>query len=287
MLPLVLSTLILVFLWWAGRRAFLAVVHAAQSPPRVVRAFGGWTRRHPLRAWARLHLPTLYGILAARLEPRRFDGLPVTLIAVAALYAAALFGGLVEEVREAAGIVTLDNTIRDAFQPWREGVLLRFFLWVTVLGDSTTLVAVTLTATGLLWGQGQTRTLLPLWLTILGANATAWAGKFALGRARPDFLTEATALSPSFPSAHATGSAAVYGFVAYLVARQLTSAGARFDLAYWTVVLVALIGFSRIFLSVHFASDVAGGFLVGGFWLLVGFTVAEWRRARTTPPKGE
>jgi undecaprenyl-diphosphatase len=45
-------------------------------------------------------------------------------------------------------------------------------------------------------------------------------------------------------------------------------------------VLIALVGFSRMFLSVHYLSDVLAGFLVGGFWLLVGVALTEWLRGR-------
>lgn len=91
-----------------------------------------------------------------------------------------------------------------------------------------------------------------------------------------------TAQSASFPSAHAAGAMAVYGFLAYAIARDLPSPRARFQAAYWTSILIALIGLSRVVLSVHYASDVAAGFLVGGFWLLVGFAIAEFARERRT-----
>jgi undecaprenyl-diphosphatase len=96
-------------------------------------------------------------------------------------------------------------------------------------------------------------------------------------------VTSETALSPAFPSAHATGAAAVYGFVAYAIIRDALSARQRFEVAYWSMVLIALVSFSRIFLGVHFASDVAAGLLVGSFWLLVAFTLAEYLRQRGTP----
>ena len=277
MIPLLLSTLGLLLLWRLSRRVFLALLQAARTPPQLVVGFGRWASQHPFRAGLQQRCPRLYAGLAARLEPRRFEGLPLTLLVVAALYAAALFGGLIQELREAAGLIAFDHAVRDFFQPWRHGALLGFFLWFTALGDSATLTAVALTATGLLWSQRATHVLLPLWLAIVGANTTTWIGKLAIGRARPDFVTAATALSPSFPSGHATGAAAVYGFIAYVIARRLPDAASRFDLVYGTVVLVGLVGLSRIYLSVHFASDVAGSFLVGGFWLLVGFTLAEWR----------
>jgi membrane-associated phospholipid phosphatase len=49
-------------------------------------------------------------------------------------------------------------------------------------------------------------------------------------------------------------------------------------------VLIGSISFSRIFLSVHYASDIAAGLLVGGFWLLAGFAIAEHLRVRCLSP---
>jgi membrane-associated phospholipid phosphatase len=100
-------------------------------------------------------------------------------------------------------------------------------------------------------------------------------------------VTEIVLLSPSFPSGHATGALAVYGFVAYAIARDRGGLRLRFELTFWTLVLAALVGLSRVFLSVHYASDVAAGFLVGGFWLLAGFALTEYLRQRAAaPPTG-
>jgi undecaprenyl-diphosphatase len=49
---------------------------------------------------------------------------------------------------------------------------------------------------------------------------------------------------------------------------------------FWAAVLIVLIGFSRVFLGAHHASDVLMGFLVGGFWLLAGFAIAEYQRSQ-------
>ncbi len=274
----ILGSVLLLGLWYVGRRLLSALLALFAAPPEAVRRFGGWARAHPLRARVKDRLPRVYALLAARLEPRRFQGLPLSLMLVAGVYAAALFGGLIAELRETDELVQLDQAVDAVFSPWRGGLLERVFLWITQLGDSSTLVAVIVAVSGLLWGERRFGPLLPLWITVLGSQATTWTGKYVLARQRPDFVTAATAVSPSFPSAHATGSLAVYGFLAYLVARDIEDPRRRFDVAYWTLVVVALVGVSRVFLSVHYASDVAGGFLVGGFWLLVGFTMAEWRR---------
>lgn len=121
-----------------------------------------------------------------------------------------------------------------------------------------------ITATGFLWVVGRKGLILPLWVAFAGAKASAWAIKHAVGRGRPVFLEAvANVTSSSFPSAHATVAAAMLGFVAYAVARELSGRRERSQVAFWTAVLVALIAFSRVFIDVHFGTDVPGGLLLG------------------------
>lgn len=124
--------------------------------------------------------------------------------------------------------------------------------------------------------------IVPMWLTCLGAVATTSIGKFLIGRHRPESALDIPAGFSSFPSGHATAAMAVYGFLAYAIGRTLPGGRERFEVGYWTAVLIGLIGLSRIVLGVHYVTDIAGGFLVGGFWLLIGFTIAEWARPPAT-----
>ena len=269
------AALLLRSLGWLLWRALWAA--ARWAPKRLA---GAAEYAHPLRAAAKARAPQLYRFAARRLEPRRFDGLPLTLLVAAAIYLAALFGGLIEELYEKNELEAADARIAGLVAPWRTDATVSVAAWVTHLGDSATLLAVILVATGFLWADRRPLLIAPLWLNFLGAQTTTWAGKFGFARSRPEFLTDVTALSPSFPSGHATGAVAVYGFVAYALARELQGSRQRFELAYWTSLLILLIAGSRVFLAVHYASDVAAGLLVGGFWLLVGFAVAELLRAR-------
>lgn len=252
---------------------------AWRTLPPLVRRLRNWRPVSRMRAAARRRAPGAYRFAAGRLAPNRFAGLPLTLIVIAAAYIAALFGGLVEELLEAEEIVAIDASVNGWFEPFRVSPLVHIVGWITTLGDSATLVAVAIVATGFLWAFGAILHILPLWITVLGANATTWAGKFAFDRPRPDFTTGVTAISASFPSAHATGAMAVYGIVAYALARSLAHGRARFEILFWSGALIALIAVSRIYLSVHYASDVAAGLLVGGFWLLIGVTTYELRRS--------
>jgi membrane-associated phospholipid phosphatase len=105
-------------------------------------------------------------------------------------------------------------------------------------------------------------------------------GKFGFDREQPDFVMHVTALSPSFPSAHAAASAAVLGFIAYLLACELNELREQFEVVFWRTVLIGMISFSRVSLSVHYTTGDATGLLVGGFWLLVGSAIAEHLRMR-------
>lgn len=285
-LALLIAVLCILALWrlaWWGWRLL------RQGAGRLAKRFRGssiWERLHPVQAALRRRAPRSYAFLRARLAPGRFDGLPLTLLVAAALYLASLLGGLIEDVVEAEEIVALDQAVNAFFAPWRSTFLLMLFIWITEFGANPALIAVVIVSTGFLWADRRASFILPLWVTILGANLTTWAGKYGFGRTRPAFETVATAFSPSFPSAHATAALAVYGFVAYAIARDATPRQ-RFEIAFWTLILIALIGFSRIFLSVHFLSDVAAGFLVGGFWLLVGFSLQEFQRQRLAAGRRE
>lgn len=262
-------------LWWL-------IGASARLGPRLLPHIAGWPawgRANSLRSWLKAGYPRPYAAMTARFAPALFTGLPLTLMCLAALYATALLGGLIDDLREAEGLVRLDQGVNAFFAPYRTPWLVGAFIWVTALGAGPAITGMVVVASTLLWSQGRARLLVPLWITFLGAQGTTWAGKYVIGRTRPAFLDAVAEATPSFPSGHATASTALIGFLAYVAARGLPGARQRFEVAYWSAVTIGLICFSRIFLSLHYLSDVAAGVLVGGLWLLVGFTVAElgWR----------
>jgi membrane-associated phospholipid phosphatase len=174
----------------------------------------------------------------------------------------------------------LDTAAADWAVSYRAVWLLAVFLWVTTLGTGAALFGMAATATGFLWASRQTQLILPLWVTFIGAQASVWTLKYRIARSRPEFLLDvATAASPSFPSAHATGSVATLGFIAYAIGRSTPDRTAvRYGTALCAVALVVAIDASRVVLGVHFGSDVIGGFLLGGAWLAAGIAIAEHRR---------
>lgn len=262
-----------------ARYAVMLIVRVAPSVVPKLAASPAWTRSRAVRSRLAERYPAIVALIAKRINLRRPAGLPLTLTVLAALYLAALFSGLTEDILEAEGIVRIDDVVNAAFAQWRIEPLISAFLWVTALGSSPAIVSTVIVATGLLWSQRRFQIIGPLWVTCFGALATTSIGKFLIERPRPQMTIDVNVVSSSFPSGHATAAMAVYGFIAYAIARILPGVRERFEIAYWTAVLVLLIGFSRIFLGVHYLTDVVGGFLVGGFWLLIGLTIAEWNGA--------
>ena len=246
-----------------------------------------WALVRPVLAWLRRRYPGLHSIIEARLRPKPFNALPLTLLVSGAVYVAALLGGLTREVLEAGAVVQFDQAVNAAFDPWRAQPLVGAFLWITALGAGPALTAVAFVATAFLWADRRRTFIVPLWVVFLGAQATTWSGKFIIARHRPDFIQAVREASPSFPSGHATASMALYGFLAYALVRDRSDRRECFEVTFWVAVLVLAIGFSRVFLSLHYTTDVAAGFLVGAFWLLAGFVVSEWTRNRPAPPPCE
>jgi len=241
-----------------------------------------WPRADAILSRIRLSHPTIFAFSRARLNPAVFRGLPLTLMCLAAIYVAALIGGLADDVREADGMVRLDNGLNTFFLPYRAGWLVNVVRWITALGAGPAITMVACSASALLWSQGQVRVVPPLWIALAGAEATTWVSKYAIGRVRPQLLDGIAAASPSFPSGHATASTALFGFLAFAVARNLPELRPRFEVIFWTAAFIGLICASRTFLSLHYLSDVVAGVLVGVFWLLVGFTVVQLDQRSTS-----
>ncbi len=101
-------------------------------------------------------------------------------------------------------------------------------------------------------------------------------------RARPDILQLVYAVGYSFPSGHSMISAAFYGYLIYLCLIFLKRPWKQV-LSILQIILILFIGISRIYLGVHYASDVIGGFLVGIAWLVIFMTLSNVIHKKSKP----
>jgi prepilin signal peptidase PulO-like enzyme (type II secretory pathway) len=102
-------------------------------------------------------------------------------------------------------------------------------------------------------------------------------------RQRPNILRLTDASGYSFPSGHSMASMVFYGFLIYLIYLNIKSKKIKISLICFLVLLIMLIGLSRIYLGVHYPSDVCGGFLMGLAYLVI-FTkiYKEFRKDKQT-----
>jgi membrane-associated phospholipid phosphatase len=190
------------------------------------------------------------------------------------------FGLIAEEVvgNETAADERLANWLHErASDP-----LTDVFHVITTLGGFVTLLAVTLVAVVLLWRRDERVQAVFVALAFAGAQLLSSGMKLAFARERPVFADPlATESTYAFPSGHALVSLAIYGALALLHAPRL-SLPRRAVLFGAVGLLVLAIGFSRLYLGVHYLTDVLAGYAIGIAWLSLLYVGLELERRYTT-----
>ncbi|MDO5556120.1 MAG: phosphatase PAP2 family protein [Clostridia bacterium] len=92
--------------------------------------------------------------------------------------------------------------------------------------------------------------------------------KLIIARPRPQVLILALENGYSFPSGHAMVSFGFYGFLIYLAYKNIKNKKIKYPLIVFLSILILLIGISRVYLGVHYATDVIGGFAIGFIYLV-------------------
>ncbi|QBP42307.1 phosphatase PAP2 family protein [Paenisporosarcina antarctica] len=106
-------------------------------------------------------------------------------------------------------------------------------------------------------------------LVLIGSHYLFRFLKEIFQRVRPDLHRLIEIGGYSFPSGHATNAITVYGILTFLLWRRIHKPMGRTLLLLFSTLMILLIGYSRIYLGVHYPSDVLAGYFAGGFWLLI------------------
>ena len=159
---------------------------------------------------------------------------------------------------------SVDTTILTFFVSHRTDLGLLFFRYLTELASPATGTALVLFLGYYFFDQRKWQLGLYNLIGFLFAEASTWLLKYLIGRPRPDVLYNAvTETSFSFPSGHATTAAFIFGLIGYLASTHTTSISTKRWILLLTVLSILLIDLSRLFLGVHYLSDVLAGNLVG------------------------
>jgi undecaprenyl-diphosphatase len=228
---------------------------------------------------------TGFAVTAFALARREMALLSILLLIAASLW---LFIEIADEVVEGE-LDNIDRLIFLAFRnpadikdplgpPWLEEAALE----ITALGSFAVLGLITAAVLAWLLLLRKPGAAVLVGVSVLGGVLISSLLKSGFGRARPDLVPHIDAVSTlSFPSGHAMSAAVVYLTLAALLARAQEHRRLKFYLIGVAVTLTVLIGLSRVYLGVHWPSDVLAGWCVGSAWALMCWAVALWLGRRS------
>jgi undecaprenyl-diphosphatase len=152
---------------------------------------------------------------------------------------------------------------------------------MTTVGGTTVLTFITIAAIGyLLFEQKRAAALLVL-IAVVGGTIVSNLLKNAFARPRPELVAHLVDVhSLSFPSGHAMLSAVTFLTLGALLARVQKRLRTRIYLISIAILLTVLVGISRVYLGVHYPTDVLAGWSAGAAWAILCWLIARWLQRR-------
>ncbi len=263
-----------------------------------------WAVRHEAgitRAWKRiLATPRVNALVRrfspqlafvrARLSPEGYLGLHLTLGAIVLIGATWLFGGVAEDVVNGDPLTLVDGRVAAWFHAHATPLLTQSMLLLSQLhGVVAMTTAVTITALLLAWKRDW-KWLSCLLVTVPGGIVLNVLMKLAFHRVRPSFAHPLLSVDGySFPSGHVAGATLMYGVLSAMLVEKTREWRRRVLVVLVAIALVALVALSRMYLGVHYLSDVLAAFAEAVAWLtlcVTGIRTFWEHRAAALPGTG-
>ncbi len=222
-------------------------------------------------------------VAASRLGPFGRYGLRETLAAVAVVLVGIPFGLLLQQVTSDGPLTVLDESAARRLHRLvvHHDLVVSAMRAISFTGKPIFLSVIVGLPALWLWRNGAQKLALFLAVASIGGGIVDTLVKLAVGRSRPAIDDPiATAFGKSFPSGHSMSSLICYGALLLVFLPLIAPRWRRVAISA-TAGWIALVGFSRLALGVHFISDVLGGYVLGAAWLLGSVAAFEtWREDR-------
>lgn len=214
------------------------------------------------------------------------------LVALAAVFLF-LFAKIAEEMREGDTrdfdqiLLLAFRSKTGLFEPLGPSWLAEVMRDITALGSFTVLGLVTFSVAGFLMLTQKRHAAGIVVLSITSGTLVSSLLKWLFARPRPDLVPHATMVyTQSFPSGHAMLSAVVYLTLGALLARTQAEPKVKAYLLLLAIALTLMVGISRVYLGVHWPTDVLGGWAVGACWALLWWVITIWlqSKGKVEPP---
>lgn len=257
--------------------------------PQRIRAALVWVADRPAVAWVRSRYPRQWRFVGRRFAPGEAVGLALTLGLAAVLTLGVGFGQLLDNVLDGDGVTVADRPVVRLLAAYRQPWSITAARVITDLGSPLgATVTALIVGVALAWMR---RSWLPLLVLVLAAGGIGMINttvKQLVSRSRPP--ATAAVLGEhgfSFPSGHTVGTTVVWLLSAWLISRGVKSdrviSRRAVRIAVWTVALlfVVAVGTTRVFLGVHFPSDVLAAWALGAAWTVtIALVVRVWEQSR-------
>lgn len=197
--------------------------------------------------------------------------------------AGSLFIELSEDILSGEGFL-IDQIIEEQFVLEENQGLYTFYSWITELGSAWFLILASVITVGVLIKFYKQRFLITMFLiNMAGTSSLTLLLKQFFGRDRPNVIEAFDGIGYSFPSGHATGAMAFYGFLIFLVVMSRQSVKLKISLSILLSFIIINVMMSRVFLHVHYFTDVIAGATLSFIWLGVSILsiLFIWRRKGT------
>jgi len=204
---------------------------------------------------------------------------------------AGAFGMIADEMSEGetllfdTSILMLFRNPADLTQPLGPAWLQEAVRDITALGSFSVLALILLLVVSALAFTGRRGTALFVAISVLGGELLSSIFKATFNRTRPEYIDPERILSASFPSGHAALSAVVYLTLGTILAGSTDKLPLRIFYLGAAVFLTLIVGISRLYLGVHFPTDVIAGWALGVGWaLLMGVAYRVWELRHPQEP---
>lgn len=203
-------------------------------------------------------------------------GLPLTLGIGVAVFWLLSFLGLASDVIFPSRLTQVDTRIINLMPSIRTDFQTSFFSYVTFLANWQTVSLLVFGIAAILWMKKKHSMAAWLIAALVGEEVIMATVKQIVRRVRPELaLRLIREDSFSFPSGHALRATVLYGLVYYLIYKSRKSVFGRWTIVAMYLATVFMVGLSRIYLGVHFPSDVLASFALGAFILSIFITMLE------------
>jgi membrane-associated phospholipid phosphatase len=248
----------------------------------IKRGYRGWVARllsftnsERALSWQRKY-PKTFRFMILRFDPQHFRGLPLTFLTLGIFLNAFILSNVAEELFELSRLSSIDKALAKYFFWHRNEQVAQYVYFFTQIGSFPSVASAMLVFASLMIWRKRYHSLISSFAALSASTFSAYMGKWYYQLPRPIALAWYEEFSYSFPSGHATVAMAFYGFLFYLLLMYLTSSRLKYFIFCLAILFILGMGFSRVYLCVHYLSDVLVGFAIGFVWLIFAIAILSW-----------